>query len=69
MTAGVRNDEARALLKGVIWGLYQDYGIEAADIADSLAPGEAVTFSEYLQGIPYSPNIHVSAQGHLGALA
>ncbi|HJW90412.1 MAG TPA: hypothetical protein VJ436_07200 [Anaerolineales bacterium] len=67
VTAKVRNDGAIPLLdvKGVIWGLYQDYSIEAVNIADRLNPGEGATFSRYLWGTPYSPNIHVSAQGIL----
>ena len=65
--AEIRNDEARPLLdvKGVIWSIYQDNGIVSVDLADSLAPGDTITFSRSLYGTKNIPSIHVSAQGIL----
>ena len=67
VTSEIRNDEAKALLdvKGVIWAVDQYFGIVSVDIADSLAPGETITFSQFLVGANFIGNVHVSAQGIL----
>jgi len=64
-----RNDEIEPLadVHAVVWSLHQDWGITPRSIADCLAPGETVAFTEFLYGV-WGWNvatIKVTAQGVL----
>jgi len=67
--AEARNDESGPLadVYAVVWSLHQDWGITPRSIADCLAPGETVAFTEFLRGVSGGnvATIQVAAQGVL----
>jgi hypothetical protein len=68
VTAEFRNDAGLPMhdVSGLAWSLHEDYSIgPLRHIADSLAPGETVTYTEFLEGV-YGfaiSTIEVAAQG------
>ncbi len=68
VTAEFRNDAGLPMkdVTGLAWSLHEDYNVgPLRHIADSLAPGETVTYTEFLEGIyaSYVSTIEVAAQG------
>jgi hypothetical protein len=68
VTAEFRNDAGLPMhdITGLAWSIHEEYYFgPLRDIADSLAPGETITYTEYLEGIyaGWISTIEVAAQG------